>query len=414
MVNDIVVTAATRILLVLAGLLSSVIIVRLLGAEGRGIFFYWTTLASFAVQFGNFGLTSSNTFYLARERTLLGPLAANALWCSVIVGGISLLVLQSAFSPHDFPSLTRWALAGCVAALVVGSMYYLLGVNLLIAIKHYKEFNLFELVNRSLALACVAGATVLWRSPEAAVAGAATASLLICGPLFLRLHTLSGTLIRPNPALFRRGLNIAARAYMTTLLGFVVLRFNAVYLKWTSGPTVLGEWSIAAQILDTIGLIPTAVALVLFPAILTFDRPYEHMGRNLTRVALVMLAICASAALVGRPLISVVFGPEHETAYEIMLYGLPSSFAVGSLAVISQFLASIGFPLALIAIWSAGLLIEIVISLALVPKLTGVGAMIALSAAHTVVFLSTWLLAHWLRGAAINYNNCQGGERHVV
>jgi O-antigen/teichoic acid export membrane protein len=414
LVKDIVVTAATRILLVFAGLLSSVIVVRLLGAEGRGVFFYWTTLAGFAVQFGNFGLASSNTYYLARERTLLGPLAANAFWCSITVGVASLLVLQTFFLPHDYPSLTRWMLAGCASVLVIGSMYYLLGVNLLVAIKRYKEFNFFELINRSLALAGVAGATALWRTPEAALAGAATASLLICGPLFLRLQSLSEGVMRPNLALFRRGINIATRAYIATLLSFVVLRFNAIYLQWTSGPAVLGEWSIAAQILDTIGIIPTAVALVLFPAILTSDRPYEHMRKNLTRVTLVMLGICAGAILVGRPLISIVFGAEHEAAYEIMLYGLPSSFAVGLLAVVSQFLASIGFPWALIAIWSAGLLLEVIISLTLVPKLTGVGAMIALSAAHTTIFLSAWLLAHRLRGTSINHKKSQGGERHAV
>lgn len=298
--------------------------------------------------------------------------------------------------------------------LVVGSLYYLLGVNLLVAVKRYNEFNIFELINRSVALAGVAGATVLWRSPEAALAGAATASLLICGPLFLRLQSLSRGLMRPDPALFRRGLNIAARAYITTLLGFAVLRFNAIYLQWTSGPAVLGEWSIAAQILDTMGIIPTAVALVLFPAILTSDRPYEHMSKNLTRVALVMLVICAGAILAGHPLISIVFGAEHEAAYKIMLYGLPSSFAVGLLAVVSQFLASIGFPWTLIAIWSAGLLLEIIISLVLVPKLTGVGAMIALSAAHTTIFFSAWLLAHRLRGTAINDNSSQVGARHAI
>lgn len=413
MVKDIVVTAATRILLVFAGLLSSVIVVRLLGAEGRGVFFYWTTLAGFAVQFGNFGLASSNTYYLARERALLGPLAANAFWISIAVGGVSLFVLQTYFSPHDFPPLTRWTLVGSASVLVVGSMYYLLGVNLLVAIKRFKEFNFFELINRSLALAGIAGATALWRSPEAALAGAAAASLLMCGPIFLRLQSL-GRHMRPDLVLFRRGINIAIRAYIATLLSFAVLRFNAIYLQWTSGPAVLGEWSIAAQILDTIGIIPTAVALVLFPAILTSDRPYEHMSKNLTRVALVMVAICGGAIVVGHPMISIVFGAEHDSAYKIMLYGLPSSFAVGLLAVISQFLASIGFPWALIAIWGGGLLLEIVISLTLVPKLTGIGAMIALSAAHTTIFLSAWLLAHRLRGVEIKNNAGQGGARHAL
>jgi enterobacterial common antigen flippase len=405
LVKDIIITAATRLLLVLTGLLSSVIVVRLLGAEGRGVFFYWVTLVGFAVQLGNFGLASSNTFYLARDRELLGPLAANALLCSVVIGGISLFVLEIAAPVNDISAFTRWTVALSAGVMVAGSMYYLLGVNLLVAIKHYREFNAFEVVNRSLGLICIAGAATFWHSAEAAFAGAALASLLVCGPLFARLRSLSGGILRPNVALFRRGLNIAARAYITTLLGFIVLRLNAIYLQWTSGSAVMGEWSIAAQILDTLGIIPIAVALVLFPAILTSERPYEHMRKSLGRVALVMLGICVGAVAVGRPVISMVFGHTHEAAYEIMLYGLPSSFAVGLLAVVSQFLASIGFPLALIAIWTAGLCVEIVISLILVPKLAGIGAMIALSTAHTIIFLSAWLLAHRLRRATTNKEN---------
>ncbi|WP_398470612.1 oligosaccharide flippase family protein [Tardiphaga sp.] len=412
--QSILITAATRILLVLTGLLSSVIVVRLLGAEGRGVFFYWTTLAGLAVQFGNFGLASSNTFYLARDRTLLGPLAANALLCSIFVGGISLLVLAITTPAHHTSTLTQSLLAGVASVLVVGSMYYMLGVNLLVAIKHYRDFNVFEIMNRSLALACIAGAAAYWRSAEAAFAGAAAASIIACAPLFLRLHSLSGGFARPDFALFRRGLNIAARAYITTLLGFIVLRFNAIYLQWTSGSATMGEWSIAAQILDTLGIIPTAVAIVLFPTILTSERPYEKMRKSLSRVALLMLGICAGAAVTGQPLISIVFGQTHEAAYEIMLYGLPSSFAVGLLVVISQFLASIGFPLALIAIWSAGLLVEIAVSLILVPKLDGVGAMIALSAAHTTIFLSALALAHRLRHVAINQKDSRGNQEHAI
>ena len=299
------------------------------------------------------------------------------------------------------------------SVLVVGSMYYLLGVNLLVAMKHYKGFNFFEIVNRSLAVAGVAGATVVWRSPEAALAGAAAASLLVCGPLFLRLQSLGGGLIHPNGALFRRGFNIAARAYIATLLSFAVLRFNAIYLEWASGSAVLGEWSIAAQILDTISIFPTAVAVVLFPTILTSDSPYQHMSRSLRLVTLVMLGICASAILAGRPFISIVFGAEHEAAYEIMVYGLPSSLAVGMLSVVSQFLASIGFPLALIAVWGAGLLLEAATSFVLVPKLAGMGAMIALSIAHMSIFLSAWLLAHRLRNTGNDRGNNSRGDENV-
>lgn len=398
MLKDVAVTAATRIFLVVAGLLSSMIVVRLLGAEGRGIFFYWITLAGFAVQLGNFGLPASNTYYLARDQSLLRPLASNALVCSVGVGLVSVLIFQVAFWSRDWSLEKRWMLIGSTGVLVTASMYYLLAVNLLVALKRYKAFNLFEILNRYIAVAAVAVAALWWRTPEATLVGAATAALIICAPLFLHLHSLSGGgRERPSMALFTKGIGFAGRAYIITLIGFVVLRFNAIYLERVAGLTTLGEWSIAAQIMDTIGILPTAVSIVLFPAILTSDEPYAQMTKNLKLVAFAMLGICFGAVVAGRLFISILFGAEHQSAYDMLLYGLPSSFAIGLLSVVSQFLAATGFPVALIAIWAGGLLVELALSLYLVPEFAGIGAMMALSIAHIIIFLFAWALAHQLR-----------------
>lgn len=383
-------------MLVLAGLVSSVIVVRLLGAEGRGVFFYWSTIAGLAVQLGNAGLPSSNTYYLARNHGLLPPLATNALICAVLVGLATVLLLQAWPRPGQEPRLGLIVATGVLAA---GGLYYLLAVNLLAALKRYREFNLFELLNRYVAVALIGTVAFVWRNPEATLVGAAIASVIVCVPLFFRLRSLSSTPTRPNLKLFVDGLGFAFRAYVATLLGFLVLRFNAVYLEWIAGPTVLGEWSIAAQLLDTIGILPTAIAVVLFPAMLTSRAPYEHMRTNLRLAALAMVIVCAAAAAFGQLAISILFGAEHVGAYRMLLAGLPSSFAIGLLSVVSQFLAAIGFPWTIVAIWAIGLAVEVLISVILVPEIGAIGAMIALSIAHVTIFLLAWSLAYRLQRA---------------
>jgi len=383
-------------LLVLAGLVSSVIVVRLLGAEGRGVFFYWSTVAGLAVQLGNAGLPSSNTYYLARNHELLPPLAANALICAVLVGLATVLLLQAWPRPEQE---TRLVLIAATGALAAGGLYYLLAVNLLAALKRYREFNLFELLNRYVAVALIGTVAFVWRNPEATLVGAAIASVIVCIPLFFRLLSLSSTPTRPSFKLFADGLGFAFRAYVATLLGFLVLRFNAVYLEWIAGPKVLGEWSIAAQLLDTIGILPTAIAVVLFPAMLTSKAPYEHMRTNLRLAALAMVVVCTAAAALGQVAIAILFGAEHVGAYRMLLAGLPSSFAIGLLSVVSQFLAAIGFPWTIVAIWAIGLAVEVLISVILVPETGAIGAMVALSAAHVTIFLLAWGLAYRLRRA---------------
>src|SRR5690606_8796057 len=91
--RDVVGTLATRVALIAAGLLSSVITARYLGPDGRGAFFYWMTLVAVIVQFGNMGLHASNAYLLTKRDTHGGALLANSVLVSLVVGTLLWLVV---------------------------------------------------------------------------------------------------------------------------------------------------------------------------------------------------------------------------------------------------------------------------------------------------------------------------------
>src|SRR5262245_3497664 len=70
-------TFATRAFLIGAGVAASVLVTRALGPAGRGLYAVAGVLTSIGVQFGNLGLHSANTFFVARDRRLLSRLAGN-------------------------------------------------------------------------------------------------------------------------------------------------------------------------------------------------------------------------------------------------------------------------------------------------------------------------------------------------
>src|SRR5688572_26045463 len=87
-VSGVVLTFGTR-LLMLAGVFGSgVIVARWLGADGFGAYAVLNVTVALAVQIGSAGLPSANTYFLARDRTTLGPIFANALVFALVVGSI--------------------------------------------------------------------------------------------------------------------------------------------------------------------------------------------------------------------------------------------------------------------------------------------------------------------------------------
>jgi hypothetical protein len=82
-------TFLTRILLIGIGLITSVIVARVLGPEGRGLYAVAATIAAMGVQLGNLGLHASNTYYVAQKPELLPFLMGNTLIASFVQMALS-------------------------------------------------------------------------------------------------------------------------------------------------------------------------------------------------------------------------------------------------------------------------------------------------------------------------------------
>jgi O-antigen/teichoic acid export membrane protein len=385
-------TVAVRVLLIAAGFVSSIITARFLGPEGRGLFFYWTTMAALVIQFGNLGLHSSNTYYLAKGQATMAVLAANSLWVSIVGGAILAGVLTAAVLLQGEPLQETLPYLLPTVLMIPAGLYFLLATNLLVALGRIGEYNSFEVANRYLGLVAILIAAWYWRTPASLLAAVGILSLLTCLVLYKRVQQLGGR-GKPSLRLIQLGFNYALRAYLVAALGFMVLRLNTVLLERHADPATLGTWSIAMQLLDVINVIPAAIALVLLPRIMRAADPYALMHSQLRVVAALLALGCMLAVWLGREFIALMYGQRFSEAYEMLLWGLPGAFGLGLISVISQYLAAQGIPFALLLIWMAGLVLEVAVALTLIPARGGQGAMAALSVAYMVILCGVWGLA---------------------
>lgn len=385
-------TLVVRVLLIAAGFISSIFTARFLGPEGRGFFFYWTTLAALAIQFGNLGLHSSNTYLLSKGHARLSALAANSLWISLIGGGLLGALLSFSIWLVDGLNGERLTLIWPVLLMIPSGLYFLLGTNLLVAEGLIGEYNGFELANRYFGLAAMFFAAWYWGSPEALLVVMGVAAGLMCLPLYRRLRVLGGD-GGGSFLLIRQGFGYAMRAYLAAALGFAVLRLNTLLIEKYRDAETLGVWSISAQLLDVILVIPSTIALVLSPRIMRSEQPYQLMQTQLRLVSITLVAVCAVVGWLGHDFIMLVYGKAFAGAYTMLLWGLPGIFALGLTSILSQYLASAGVPLTLVFIWMTGLVVELVLALWLIPIHGGIGGMLALSVAYLLIFGMVWVLA---------------------
>ncbi len=375
MTTDVAATLATRLLLVAASFAASIATARYLGPEGRGEYFFIVTLTAVMVQIGNLGLPSSNTFYVARDKTLLGPLFANSAWISLgagSVGSVAFVGILAATGAFPDVSSARLLLA---ALLVPPTLFYLLGTNLLVGAGRIGLFNILETGSRIVVLTALIVAGELAFGVGSFVAASTVAWSAVGAVLALVLWRLGDRTLRPRLDLLRSGMRYATKAYAVTLLGYLVVRVNVFFVQAYSGEKELGYFSIASQIVDVLAILPASIGLVLLPALV--GSPVRCFARTLGRAAGLGAVLAPAALLTGfiaGPVIELAFGGSFEPASEILWWMLPGVVALGVAAVLSQYLAAVGIPRALLGVWAAGLLLVVVAGLALVPEYGGRGA----------------------------------------
>jgi O-antigen/teichoic acid export membrane protein len=386
--RDVVATILVRVAIVGGGLVSSVLTARWLSPAGRGEYFLVVTLAQLLAQFGNLGLQSSNTYLVARNRSRVGSLLANSLWISIVVGalGSAAVILFG----HGAGGGRIWL----AAVLAPATLFFMLGTNLLVGLKRITAFNAFQFASNFGVLLCLAAAAALGAGPTGFLAASAAGWALVSLALVVILAHGTDRRISFDSAVFGEGFRYALKAYVATACGFLMVRSNVFLLNALVGTEEVGYYSVATQVADVIGIVPQSIALVLFPTLITArDGQFRTTLRQLAMVGVLLAVGCGIVALCAEPFLRVVFGPGFLPAVPILRWMLPSAFFLGLTSVQSQYLAARGFPVPLVWLWVAGSVATVGLGRMLIPSGSGVGAAIALSVTHAVMFAGVLTLS---------------------
>ncbi|GHE04530.1 hypothetical protein U879_03510 [Defluviimonas sp. 20V17] len=394
-------TIASTILTVLARLLAmvgpfgvSVITARALGPEDRGLYFLVVSYAQIAAQIGNVGLHSSNTYLVAAHPERVRYILANTLIVSVILGPLAAWPTVWWFGSDIAPAAqSSIALAFVLAPLII---LFLLVSNIAVAIGRVGLYNLLIIFSGTLALGSAGVAAALGADTTEFLWAAAAGFTISSVTGILALMPDCGWSLRPSFALFRSGVTYSMRAYFATLAGFLMTRIGILILQSRADMAVVGQFSIAQQIAEGLGLLPSTVGLLLMPSLMRLpsrkDRAAEtwRIGLKLAAAITVFLVMLAAVIPVALPL---VFGRDYAPAVPLVLAFLPSIFLLSIVIVVSQFLSSEGFPLAQVGIWIAATVLHTALSIALIPHFGAIAIPISFTISMLLILIGLSALA---------------------
>jgi O-antigen/teichoic acid export membrane protein len=351
-------------------------IARGLGTHGMGrLALVVTSVTVGGMIFGEW-LARGNSFYSGRDPEMVGSVWRNTLGYSLIL--LSALVAVAHFLPvllgETLPPPHLLLMAAMAAAVVAqkGFSGILQGrdrltafaVIPLIFIGTYFALNGFGLLE-----AGVAGVLVAW------LGGASLAALVAAG-LSYAAGGVSRVLLQATAAVGSRG------ALSATLI-YLLFRSDIFLVEHYLGTELLGVYAVAVVIAEMMQRGPNIAGAVLLPKVLRGIDDDHVMSLAVSRRVLAFSLVSALGVVaVGAPLIGWVYGAQFAGAHSPLVWMLPGLVASGFGSVLNTKLAGQGYPP--VTMWGPGvaLMTNIVLNLALIPRLGLTGAALSTSVAY--------------------------------
>lgn len=387
-----VLSMATRLVMIGLRLLRNVLLARLLGPADRGVFALLSALPDMIGALTSGGLNSAVAFHAARQRGM-GVLLAH-----VLVQGCALasaLTLLALLTVHCLGTLPEFAqrLGSWVWVLLV-AVPVVIGKNALLVLHNADgrvgSFNLLRLLE---SLGPLLLFVALWALfPQAALEAAISSWLIgllivvVAGACWLgRCHQLRlRWSCREQRALTRYGL----RSHLDVLFQQVLLRADYLLIGAILPAAELGYYAMASAAAELLLIVPEAVTTPLMKRLLKQGEGMAQLTPLALRLtATVMFCACISMALLGEWLIVTLFGRDFAPAFVALLALLPGVFALCYASILRLDLLGKQRPGTLSLITGVAAGVNLLLNLWWIPDWGILGAGLASSVAYLLATL---------------------------
>jgi len=405
-VHKVMETYATRIFLMGIALVTTVVVARLLGPQGRGYYAVAAAIGALGVQFGTLGLHTSNAYFVAKQPQSLAFLTGNALVVSFGFGGLIALLLAVIFAVFPHLLSIRGAILLLALLWIPFGVAYTLLQNLMLGVQDIRGYNVAEISTKVLPLVLI-GLFVLLRHVGVAKFFFTTVVALVVTCLWVMRRLQQRVSGRPqvSAAVFRDSIRYAVKAYLAASFCFLVLRADLLMVQHMLGPEQAGYYSIASTMADYASVLATVIGTILFPKLSVLTDLGEKL--DLTKKAtagttLILLPFLVMASLLARPAVRLLFGSAFLPASLSFVLLMPGMLFLGIHMVAVQLLNSIGYPKSVVIIWGLCSLFNVMVNLWAIPHYGIAGASVVSSISYFLAFAFVmWVIYRTSRGNAI-------------
>jgi len=393
---DSLINFSTQIVIFGLAFISSILISRLLGPEGKGIYSFVFLVPIMTKTIISMGINPSNVYFIGGNRFPVNRIIGNAFFYSICVGGggsIILLLLVPFINRHFMNNVSNLyfyiAISTIPFLMLIENIYYLLlAKRKMIELSCYRLIQPIIYVIALLLFITCASLSVI-NAILANISGI-LATILLGSYFFFKNKYLTGLTI--DFSIFKETIKFGFKQHLGAISQLLNYRIDMFIIAAMLTPADLGLYSISVLIAETIWYLPSTVGQVLFAKTASEKKePADDFTPLVCRsVILVTFFACAILFLISDFIIPFLFTSMFLSSVMALKLLLPGIFFFSISKILAQDLVGRGFPQHASLAAAISLAATIIFDLLLIPRFGINGASLAstisyfLSAATTL------------------------------
>ena len=398
-------TLLARILVFPLNTAVSIILARLLGPEGKGIYTLATLLPMLIVTFANLGIGPATVYYVAQRRYPRQKILGNNIMFALVIGTLGVLgglIVTLFFRQSIFPGVVQTYLL-IALALIPGNLLFTYLQHILLGAQRFKEYNLVTIFRALFFLAfIVIGLWGLRAGVGGAIVAGALAWLLTDVILFVWAKRIAGGIsFKLNLAYLKRASIYGLQAHLGNILAFLNYRIDMFLVNGFLNPAEVGFYSIGVSLAEKLWLISQTASIVLFPRAAgeTDEQRRKEFTPLVARTVLWGTALGALAlALVSHWIVLLLYSEAFLPSVRPLQILLVGIVALSVARVLASDIAGRGRPILNTYVSVAALGTNVILNLIWIPRYGITGAAWASTVSYSLTLVTRLYLYCRLSG----------------
>lgn len=377
---------------VLLSMVSQIIITRVLGPAGKGLYAFLVQIPTVLVPLCSLGLNYANTYYIAKDPANGKKAVGSSIAMAVTLGGAMALILGLSYlglRNGYMQAVTSQQLGLILLAIPFGllNLYWLSVLWGMDSIGKYNLALLIQFLTLSCGVALAAAAHCLTVTTSFA--------FWTAGNIVTTLYMLPemGKIVRWrfqtfSAAYIRQTLGYGLKSYLANVMMVINYRLDLFIVTGFLPLSQVGLYATAVTLAEMVGYMGNAVNTALIPKLASGkDSLTFTMTPKVTRLTLMLTMLAAlGMALIAYPLILLFFGSRFSGSFYPLLLLLPGIVALGGSAVLSGDLMARGKPIYTSISSGVTVGLTLILDFTLIPLWGILGAAIASSLVYSSLF----------------------------